>query len=166
MRRGVRLGEFSILEGVDLSTLLTAEQLGKIGEVAPELLRRPRPGRIHRPSVSLPSISARPVRRLQVVKDDGGGQRDCQACPAPCCMILAAGLTEEEAKSGKWAMDIATDGTPYLMRRYGRCVYLDSSNSCTIYDDRPVVCQQYRCDIPGREDRRIDRWLLSGGSRA
>jgi len=81
-------------------------------------------------------------------------------------MILAAGLTDEEVAAGTYEMDVDSRGAHYLRRVYGRCVYLTAENDCSIYQDRPEVCRNYRCDTSGQEDRRIDRWLLSGGSRA
>lgn len=175
---GIKLGEFSILGGVDLSALLTADQLAKVAAIAPEVVRlrhRRTPFTKHlrlleggaveptpQPTVQLPP-AWQPVRHTLPVVDQLG-RRDCQTCVAPCCMILAAGLTEEEARSGRWDMEVDRNGHPFLKRRYGRCVYLTPENDCSTYQDRPAVCVGYRCDTPGHEDRRIDRWLSSGGS--
>jgi Fe-S-cluster containining protein len=178
MRRpeGLRFGRYSVLGGVDLSAFLSRQQVREVAHRHPEFLQlassRPTAGLDVQPAArgdapvplaaepSRPPEPARP-RRVLPVLDERTGLRDCRTCPAPCCMMLAAALTPDEAASGQYEK-VGPDqqGLYFMPRPYGRCTYLTVDNSCSIYDRRPDVCRTYRCDLPGREDERIARWFL------
>ncbi len=86
-------------------------------------------------------------------------------CGAICCSAYGfVGLSEEEAKSGKFEYREATDdctcdsckrmrelGLRFMLPKHpdGSCVYLDGTRKCSIYEDRPDVCRNYTCvNIP------------------
>lgn len=173
MRRpeGLRFGKFSILGGVDLSAFLTKRQVREVAGRHPEFesllpgqhgsvgrveFERPEPA-----PQSSPAPAAPARHRYLPVVDASTGLRDCRTCPAPCCMILAAALTPAEAASGRYEK-VGPDqqGLYYMPRPYGRCTYLTAGNACSIYDRRPAVCRDYRCDFPKQEDERVARWFL------
>lgn len=110
--------------------------------------------------LDLPRESLRSRSRVLPILDDSTERRICSGCPAPCCMILAAGLTPDEVSSRRYIMDQDESGQYYLRREYGRCIYLTGDNMCSIYNGRPLVCSSYRCDNPGEEDHRITKWFL------
>lgn len=73
-------------------------------------------------------------------------------CKAACCKLNFA-LSPREVESGKIKWDL---GQPYHIRtgNKGYCTHLDENRCvCTIYSDRPKVCQTYSC----ANDKRI--WL-------
>ena len=85
---------------------------------------------------------------------EGGAQIDCenrvQLCRAACCRLRFA-LSRQDLEEGvvKWELS-----RPYLIRRGsdGYCGHLGrESQSCTIYQQRPVPCRAYDC----RGDKRI-----------
>lgn len=80
-------------------------------------------------------------------------------CGAVCCKNTAVLLTEEEKDSGKYDFKEPTEGCDcancQLMRQHNKvllrrtkdgCVYLDGSGKCSIYEDRPQTCQNFKCD--------------------
>lgn len=82
-------------------------------------------------------------------------------CSAVCCRTFRVPLSSEEYASGLYQAhqtclltDKACDGkaAACINRVYylekdaaGVCVYLGDSNLCTIYQDRPKVCQDFSC---------------------
>ena len=82
-------------------------------------------------------------------------------CGAICCRTYGfVALTEEEAKSGRYAYkemsedcncDVCTRMRELHMKYTlpkqpdGSCMYLDGSRRCSIYADRPAVCRTYTC---------------------
>jgi hypothetical protein len=67
-------------------------------------------------------------------------------CRARCCALPGTELSTDEAASGRYAQE--ADGLLYVLgrRATGQCVYLDpASRRCTIYGDRPDVCQAFHC---------------------
>jgi Fe-S-cluster containining protein len=65
-------------------------------------------------------------------------------CNAVCCKLNYA-LSIEEIESGKIKWDL---GQPYFIRHHsnGYCTHLDSNKKCcSIYSERPKVCQKYSC---------------------
>jgi len=179
---GVVFGRFSILGNIDLTQLVPREHLAVALARHPEyeaifaagrqrgIQQVAREARGFRDLPVAPPIrtsegaileAARPSRRSLPVYDRGLDRRVCSTCPAPCCQVLWAGLTADEAASGKWEVDGPYEnGAFYLKRVFGRCVYLDENNRCTTYQDRPAVCVDYRCDDDRHPDDRISRWLL------
>lgn len=83
------------------------------------------------------------------------------SCGAICCRSYGyVTLTEEEALSGRFAYaEVSQDcdcdnctkarerGIRYYLRKQpdGSCIYLNGENRCSIYADRPQVCQGYSC---------------------
>lgn len=170
----------SIFGGIDPAMLLTREQAVEVARHHPGLLRlltgnRAMPSSPRLMPSSLPSRSApEPIEQRELVRSDveprrrrlpvfdySVGRRDCRTCPSPCCTILAASLTPSEVASGRYEKEgPGQDGQYYMPRPLGRCVYLTAENDCSIYEDRPEVCRRYRCDNPGAEDDRVNRWFL------
>ncbi|MBZ5529867.1 MAG: hypothetical protein LAO20_00420 [Acidobacteriia bacterium] len=87
---------------------------------------------------------------------------DCRPhCGAVCCSGYGfVGLSEEEAKSGKYVCKQLEEGCECAvckrMRELGlkysvvknpdgSCIYLDGARKCSIYADRPEVCRKYSC---------------------
>lgn len=82
-------------------------------------------------------------------------------CAAVCCRGYAlVSLTEEEAKSGRYAYKEASDdcdcelckkmrelGVRYTLPKQpdGGCIYLDGTRRCSIYEERPETCRRYSC---------------------
>lgn len=62
---------------------------------------------------------------------------------AVCCISFDVELFPEDFKR-KTDIHVEDDG---ITLKYAgeRCPYLDSSNLCSIYDQRPNVCRQYDC---------------------
>lgn len=180
MRRpeGIQLGPYSILGGLDPSSLFDESQLAQLRRRVPGVFDTPRrrietvraDARAHvaieaheeahiEPAIE-PAIRTTTVSRHLPILDPVTRKRVCLTCPSPCCTILAAGLTEEEARSGRYRVEGPDQhGNHYLARPYGRCAYLTQDNSCSIYQDRPAVCRNYQCD-GDPPDHRIDRWLM------
>lgn len=92
-----------------------------------------------------------------------GQCNDCRPfCAAVCCRGYAfVSLTEDEAKSGRYAYKEASDtcncqlcqrmkaaNVRYILHKHpnGSCIYLDGSGQCSIYEDRPETCRKYSCD--------------------
>ena len=80
-------------------------------------------------------------------------------CGAVCCKSTIVLLDEEEKNSGKYDYIEPTEGCDCagcklmkqrgkasLRRRDGGCVYLDGMGLCSIYDIRPKVCKEFKCD--------------------
>ena len=94
---------------------------------------------------------------------------------APCCKAFMVELTQDEYESGlydQYAVKLTNEARDQLKYNIGTvilslnavplllsnqdvyylegeagqdCPFLDSSNRCTIYDDRPFVCRSYTC---------------------
>lgn len=172
MRRpeGIQLGPYSILGGLDPSFLFTESQVEQLRLRAPGVFGTPRRhietvrtdvrAYVEAEAYVEPAIQTRAVLRHLPVLDPVTRKRVCLTCPSPCCTILAAGLTDEEVRSGRFRTEGPDQhGNYYLARPYGRCAYLTADNACSIYQDRPAVCRNYRCD-GNQPDHRIDRWLM------
>lgn len=86
-------------------------------------------------------------------------------CGAVCCSGYGfVGLTEEEAKSGRYGYRQVTEGCEcntckrmlelglqYVLLKHpdGNCIYLDGTRGCGIYESRPETCKKYSCvNIP------------------
>jgi hypothetical protein len=89
----------------------------------------------------------------------------CDACRPFCAAVCCRGyafvsLTEEEAKSGRFAYKEASDtcncqlcqrmkeaNVRYILHKHpnGSCIYLDGSGKCSIYEYRPETCSKYSC---------------------
>lgn len=93
------------------------------------------------------------------VKFDGQCEKTRSFCGSVCCKNTIVLLTEEEKNSGKYEFANPTKGcncsTCQLMRktnrvalkkRAGGCYLLDGTNKCSVYDDRPEHCRNYRCE--------------------
>jgi Fe-S-cluster containining protein len=90
---------------------------------------------------------------------------NCEACRPFCAAICCRGysfvsLTDEEARTGKYAYREASDGCDcstckrmrdlgvrFALRKSGdgSCIYLDGARKCGIYADRPQTCRGYSC---------------------
>lgn len=148
---GIWVGRHSFIGNIDLKSILPGIELPTLDV----------PAEHSPPKFRIPDLRHSRGHRGLPVFDHGAERRICKTCPAPCCMVLMAGLTEEEVRSGHYAMDGPDDNNNYyLARSYGRCHYLTGENMCSIYDRRPAVCRDYRCDNPGSEDHRINKWFL------
>ena len=82
-------------------------------------------------------------------------------CEAACCQIYQfVGLTEEEAKSGRYkyiaedptcdcatCADMRTAGVRFSLIKNPdfSCIYLDKNKRCGIYEIRPQTCRAYTC---------------------
>jgi Fe-S-cluster containining protein len=65
----------------------------------------------------------------------------CRGCGA-CCYIKAEVLGNDNVPLGLTSVHV--DGFRWMRRtRNGRCVALDENNECSIYANRPVVCEQF-----------------------
>lgn len=163
---GLKLGKFGLFGNINPADFLSKRELAEVYERNPSLrealgspatespISNPQP-----PTFPLPHFKATKAKRSLPVLNPETGLRDCTTCPAPCCMVLAAEITESEASSGKWEFTTEA-GRHFLPRPHGRCVYLDVNNRCTTYAVRPQVCLSYRCDYPGKEDLRIAKWFV------
>jgi len=85
---------------------------------------------------------------------EGGAQIDCEnrvkLCRAACCRLRFA-LSKQDLEEGVVQWELSR---PYLIRRGsdGYCGHFErDSQSCTIYQQRPVPCRAYDC----RGDKRI-----------
>jgi Fe-S-cluster containining protein len=79
---------------------------------------------------------------------------DCEArlpvCQAVCCRLKFA-LSHQEVELGRVKWDI---GHPYVIRQdsSGYCTHNDGeARTCSVYEDRPILCRSYSC----RGDKRI-----------
>ena len=73
-------------------------------------------------------------------------------CRARCCSMEVT-LSAQDVAEGGIPFDIAQ---PYAMPKdptTTRCVCMDATGACTIYDRRPGACRAYDC----RHDRRV--WI-------
>lgn len=95
-------------------------------------------------------------------------EKDCRRCGRCCIVCTDIALTHEEAREGlypkrhrnkprkaemkgwsKWIIMRGMVYEPKLKREIFACVFWDpATRDCLIYEDRPVVCQMYKCDIP------------------
>lgn len=70
----------------------------------------------------------------------------CKAC-GMCCngtLFHSVTVTEEERRKLGNGPEYFTDEKGDLHMRQG-CVHLSAENGCTVYKDRPAVCQKYSC---------------------
>jgi len=103
-----------------------------------------------------------PLRVLNGAVYFSGACETCRPfCGAVCCKGYAfVALTEEEANSGRYAHTEESAGCDcapcqrmrqlrikyaLLKRPDGSCHYLDGTNRCSIYEDRPETCRKYSC---------------------
>jgi Fe-S-cluster containining protein len=112
----------------------------------------PRPDREDGPQSALPW----PAVAIRVDPEVEGPPEpvDCAArmpvCQAVCCRMKFA-LSQDEVEKGRVKWDI---GHPYVIRQdsNGYCCHNDgATRGCTVYEDRPRLCQRYSC----RGDDRI-----------
>ena len=79
-------------------------------------------------------------------------------CGSVCCKRTLVLLTEDEKKSGKYEYSEPTPdcgcvacqlmhktGRAALKRKTEGCIYLDGSNKCSIYEDKPQQCKDFKC---------------------
>lgn len=90
------------------------------------------------------------------ITDDVWEQIDCTKC-ANCCTTMETPLnpedkarlakrfniSEEEFTQTYMAMYEDEFNTQRLMLKSLPCVFLDSNNRCTVYEDRPDTCREY-----------------------
>ena len=78
---------------------------------------------------------------------------ECRDCPALCCHDLVVPIdkprTEDDIEELKWELQYDTIRVFIRSHRWyrmiaGRCMYLDSSNRCTIYERRPKRCREMK----------------------
>ena len=78
---------------------------------------------------------------------------ECQDCPALCCHDLVAPIdkprTADDIEELKWELQYDTVRVFVRSHRWyrliaGRCMHLDRSNRCTIYERRPKRCRQMK----------------------
>jgi Fe-S-cluster containining protein len=76
----------------------------------------------------------------------------CNGCPALCCHDLVMPITKprtaDDIDELKWELQYDTIRIFIRSHRwyrmiYGRCMYLDDDNLCTIYDRRPKRCRTH-----------------------
>ncbi len=79
----------------------------------------------------------------------------CFNCNAICCRYVALPIDEPETKGdfddirwyiahrGVWVF--VEDGDWYVCFQ-SKCKYLDKNNRCTIYENRPRICRNYKTD--------------------
>ena len=78
---------------------------------------------------------------------------DCEnrlhLCKAACCRIFNVGLTPQEVESDQFDWD---PRRPYALQKNRQgCAHLQSGGcACSIYNNRPRVCQTYSCEKDGR----------------
>ena len=133
---------------------------------------RHQPGGTEKSQPALPPPPPAPGRNtLRVLNGAVYFNGDCEACrpfcAAACCKGYAfVSLTEEEATSGRYAHKEASPDCDCTLcsamraaevqyalwkRPDGSCFYLDGTNRCSIYEDRPETCRTYTCvHIPFR----------------
>tara|TARA_R100001244_G_scaffold36778_2_gene33641 strand:- start:18191 stop:18835 length:645 start_codon:yes stop_codon:yes gene_type:complete len=96
---------------------------------------------------------------------------DCSSCSGACCRIFLVFLTQEEYESGFYgdaAVRVTEESARQLTQSYPAlaaaikhsstgavyllegpegvvCPFLSETNSCGIYEDRPLVCRTYTC---------------------
>jgi Fe-S-cluster containining protein len=92
--------------------------------------------------------------RVDPVEEEQLEPVDCAArlpvCQAVCCRLKFA-LSQDEVEKGRVKWDI---GHPYVIRQdsTGYCCHNEvPTHRCTVYEDRPRLCQRYSC----RGDSRI-----------
>jgi Fe-S-cluster containining protein len=86
------------------------------------------------------------------------GASPCGQCVAACCKQngheYAALLQgdDERRRFAPWSIDVtfAADNGVRTTRRVlpyvsGRCPFLDESDRCRIYEDRPAACRAFQC---------------------
>lgn len=81
-------------------------------------------------------------------------------CRAQCCALKGTAITPDEYDEGKYFSEWSDEINAMVLRRDsdGRCCYLNRENcSCSIYNQRPQVCQAFHC-TRGAEVR---GWKLS-----
>lgn len=81
-------------------------------------------------------------------------------CKAVCCKLNFT-LSVDEIESGKVKWDL---GQPYFIRQSstGYCSQLDPDKKCcSIYSDRPKVCQKYSCAKDERIWKSFDKMELN-----
>jgi Fe-S-cluster containining protein len=107
-------------------------------------------------------FESKPYALLNAAVYFNGQCEQCRPhCGAICCRAYGfVSLTEEEAKSGRYAYKEVSDecdcdtckrmrelGLRYAVLKHpdGSCIYLDGNRKCSIYKDRPGVCRSYSC---------------------
>lgn|GEM_PF-5669453 len=96
----------------------------------------------------------------------------CRNC-GDCCMAFEIGpLDDNEGVNFRTYFD--KDGWEYLEKRrpawspdwakMGVCVYLGEDRKCTIYDKRPLVCQEFTCEDGDEDLRRAKRRCSNPGT--
>ena len=79
-------------------------------------------------------------------------KKACVNCSAFCCKNLAMEIgkptNKKEIEDLKWQLHFDTVKV-YIHRRKwyqwvaGKCMYLDSNDRCTIYEERPQICRKH-----------------------
>jgi hypothetical protein len=103
------------------------------------------------------NAGARSAVRLATFRDKyavASPDVDCASliplCGARCCSFEVT-LSAQDVVEGGVPFDVMQ---PYaLPRKDGRCVCMDDTGACTIYERRPGACRAYDC----RHDRRV--WI-------
>jgi Fe-S-cluster containining protein len=78
---------------------------------------------------------------------------DCEnrlhLCKAACCRIFNVGLTPQEVESDRFDWD---PRRPYALQKNRQgCVHLQGGGcACSIYNNRPRICQTYSCEKDSR----------------
>ena len=92
------------------------------------------------------------------VRFDGKCEETRPACGAICCKNVVVLLTEEEKTGGRYdfvgptpncnckvCQLLISRNAVSLRRKESGCVYLDGSNKCSIYENRPAMCRDFNC---------------------
>ena len=87
--------------------------------------------------------------------------KTCQDCGGKCCRYFCFEIDEpdtyEEFEDVRWyllheGVTVHIDDDDWFISIDNRCSMLADDNSCTAYDDRPLICRKYdleNCDQSG-----------------
>jgi len=75
----------------------------------------------------------------------------CDACTAICCKFrgydYSVILEPEEADAFPEAVRSLAENAMVIPSREGKCIFLDPNDKCSIYERRPIRCQQFNCTV-------------------
>jgi Fe-S-cluster containining protein len=102
--------------------------------------------------------------RVDQEEEQAGEPVNCQErlhiYQAVCCKLnFTLSVDEIESGTAKWDL-----GMPYFIRhnKAGYCTHIDSEKKCcSIYNDRPKVCQKYSCKNDERIWKDFDKMELN-----
>lgn len=77
----------------------------------------------------------------------------CDSCKACCCRFIdlpinILGMTNDLRT---WLnihqnIEVITDTNKHILRIYSKCVHLTENNRCSIYNNRPTICKNFKVD--------------------